>query len=159
MALTSIPFCSYDGCQAGLLYLPACWRYTTDPGFIRESKISRCSARSFGVISEITLCPSTLCQYFKADAWSRCVLGALCGCMTARYFTRASASVIGVGFGTKCRPSAICPSMTEAQHRHSLRVGNVAETTGCPLRLDTDAVGDRSILSSVRVDRRHRCCS
>jgi hypothetical protein len=28
-ALSSIPFCPYDGRQAGLLYLPACWRDTT----------------------------------------------------------------------------------------------------------------------------------
>ena len=28
-ALSSRPFCPYDGRQAGLLYLPACWRYTT----------------------------------------------------------------------------------------------------------------------------------
>ena len=32
MALTSIPFCPYDGRQAGLLYLPARWRYTTRSG-------------------------------------------------------------------------------------------------------------------------------
>jgi hypothetical protein len=28
-ALSSIPFCPYDGRQAGLLYLPAGWRDTT----------------------------------------------------------------------------------------------------------------------------------
>src|SRR4029453_13415510 len=28
-ARSSMPFCPYDGRQAGLLYLPACWRYTT----------------------------------------------------------------------------------------------------------------------------------
>jgi hypothetical protein len=31
-APSSIPFCPYDGRQAGLLYLPACWRYTTQLG-------------------------------------------------------------------------------------------------------------------------------
>src|SRR5438477_7797297 len=31
-ALSSRPFCSCDGCEAGLWYLPARWRYTTPNG-------------------------------------------------------------------------------------------------------------------------------
>src|SRR5215831_9326511 len=40
MALSSIPFCSFDGRRAGLLYIPAPWRYTTDQALIYPTELA-----------------------------------------------------------------------------------------------------------------------